>query len=404
MLEIQTDLLKLNPQTLKKAQKALDNLLERTDVGFIKLPQETELWESSLLRAKELQTTNTTLGIVGIGGSSLGNKVISHLFGSPHFLFFENVDPIQFDKEWKSIKDLNKIHWLIISKSGRTIETLSLSEVIFKKLQSNGIDLSKVSTVITERQDNPLSQWARKNNVPQLDIPLDVGGRYSILTPVGLLPLGFLNANLEHIKAGTIAALEDRNKVSEFIAHALDSFDRKEIITVFWSYSNSLRFFGDWIQQLWAESLGKKVDRNKKPAPLVSSPLPLIGVNDQHSVQQQIIQGPKDKLVIFLRVQSIENHGEKINETVFGAHPEMVGKNLGQLLGIEAEATSQALNKNSVSNLTVTLSDLDERHLGYSFMFFQLAIAGIAEALNINAFDQPGVDLGKQLTKKLLNH
>lgn len=402
MLEIQTDLLKLNPQTLKKAQKALDNLLERTDVGFIKLPQETELWESSLLRAKEL--TNTTLGIVGIGGSSLGNKVISHLFGNSHFLFFENVDPIQFDKEWKSIKDLNKIHWLIISKSGRTIETLSLSEVIFKKLQSNGIDLSKVSTVITERQDNPLSQWAYKNNVPQLDIPLDVGGRYSILTPVGLLPLAFLNANLEHVKAGAIAALEDRNKVSEFIAHALDSFDRKESITVFWSYSNSLRFFGDWIQQLWAESLGKKVDRSKKPAPFVSSPLPLIGVNDQHSVQQQIIQGPKNKLVIFLRVQSIENHGEKINETVFGAHPEMVGKNLGQLLGVEAEATSQALNKNSVSNLTITLSELDERHLGYFFMFFQLAIAGIAEALNINAFDQPGVDLGKRLTKKLLNH
>ncbi len=404
MLEIQTNLLKLNPQTLKKAQKALDNLLKRTDVGFIKLPQETELWESSLLRAKELQATNTTLGIVGIGGSSLGNKVISHLFGNSHLLFFENVDPIQFDQEWKSIKDLNKTHWLIISKSGRTIETLSLSEVILKKLQNNDIDLSKVSTVITERQDNPLSQWARKNNVPQLDIPLDVGGRFSILTPVGLLPLGFLNTNLEHIKIGAIAALEDKDKVSKFIAYALDSFDRKESITVFWSYSNSLRFFGDWIQQLWAESLGKKVDRNEKPAPFVSSPLPLIGVNDQHSVQQQIIQGPKNKLVVFLRVQSIENYGEKINETVFGAHPEMVGKNLGQLLGVEAEATSQALNKNSVSNLTITLSDLDEWHLGYSFMFFQLAIAGIAEALNINAFDQPGVDLGKQLTKKLLNH
>ncbi len=404
MLEIQTDLLKLKPQSIEKAQKSLNQLLKRTDVGFTKLPERTELWESSLKRAKELRSSNTDLGIVGIGGSSLGNKVIAHLFNDSHLIFFENVDPTQFDKEWESIKDLNKIHWLIISKSGQTIETLSLSEIIFKRLKENGIHLSKVSTVITERQNNPLSRWARKNNVPQLDIPLDVGGRYSILTPVGLLPLSFLNADLEHVKAGAIAALEDRNKVSEFMAYALESFDREENITVFWSYSNSLRFFGDWMQQLWAESLGKKIDCSQKPNLSVSSPLPLIGVNDQHSVQQQIIQGPKNKLVIFLRVRRIENYGEKIDQTVFEAHPEMVGKSLGELLGVEAQATSQALNQNNVSNLTIFLSDLDEWHLGYFFMFFQLAIAGIGEALNINAFNQPGVDLGKRLTKKLLNH
>jgi glucose-6-phosphate isomerase len=256
---------------------------------------------------------------------------------------------------------------------------------------------------VTEIKASPLFDFATKHQRPILEVPLDVGGRFSVLTAVGMLPAAFMGLNTEEFRAGAESALAMKERVISVSAHALQSFEREEWITLFWHYSSLTRYFGGWIQQLWAESLAKETDRKQNPAKRASTPMSAIGACDQHSILQQVMAGAKDKFVLFVRVGSAESSTETLQETVFPQHKYLLGKGLGQILAAEAEATSLALTQSQVSNMVLHIPDLSPRTVGFLFMFWELVVGLIGEAMNINAFDQPGVELGKRLAKQILD-
>lgn len=389
----------------QKAKEALDVLLLRKDLGFFQLPKRNDLWNEIEKMSVGFREKCDDLVVVGIGGSCLGAKVIQEIFQSPKsekkLYFCDNVDSLEFTKLFESLGDLVRTGWLFISKSGSTIETIVSADYILEVYRQKHLNLPPICA-ITENRSNPLFDWARDNQVPILEIPIDVGGRFSVLTAVGMLPAGFLGLDIRQFQDGAFRATENHFEIADFTAQTLMSFSRGEWISLFWFYSSSCKNFGAWLQQLWAESLGKKVDRSGQPAPRVSSPFTAVGVCDQHSVLQQVMEGARDKFVCFVRVQSSEKGPWPLSSSKFANNQFFVGKQMGQLLAAEAEATQKALAQEGVSSIEMSACDLSPASVGYLFMFWELVVGTLGEVLNINAFNQPGVELGKRLAKEIL--
>jgi len=389
---------------LTQAKSGWKNLLNRTDPGFLHLVNRQKLWESAQVMGDSIRQQFTQMVVVGIGGSSLGAKAIAEVLGQKdeHQLhFLENVDPVEFARLFSAI-DPKFTAWVFISKSGTTLETLSLYDFVAQEYKTLGLEFGENTFYVSEFSKNPLSDQALRLKRPCLEIPKDVGGRYSVLTPVGMLPAAFLGYPVKEFFDGAALAMESEEQVCQFVASVLESFSQKKWITVFWFYSSVMKNAGGWIQQLWAESLAKKVDREQKPAARVSTPMVAIGPCDQHSILQQVVEGEKDKLVVFFQV---ENLGllPTLKESAFAQHNFWTNRTLQEILDAERKATSSAVAEEGVANLTIHLPDLSPKTLGYLFMYFQLAVGVLGEVLNIDAFNQPGVELGKRLAKKILS-
>ncbi len=388
----------------RKAREALQAVLSRKDLGFHQVPQREQIWADVIKRASEIRYRCDDLVVVGIGGSSLGPKALGDIFSDPRsdktLHFCDNVDAYVFENIWRKLKSPLRTHWLFISKSGSTIETLVTAELILSKYESMKWPLQ--ATVISEIKANPLTNWAKAHQVPVLEIPVDVGGRFSVLTAVGMLPMAFLGRSIESFRQGAIKAQENLDVHAELIAHFYASLQRKEWITFFWFYSSAYENFGRWLQQLWAESLAKRLPRQGKPAPRVSPPMRGIGSSDQHSLLQQMMEGEKDKLVVFIRFLPIESAGEVINKTHFASMDFFQGHSMGQLIAAQAQATRDALNAESVSTVSLMVQDLSAESVGFQLMSWQLVVAGLGEMLDVDAFDQPGVELGKRLAQTIL--
>lgn len=391
---------------LKSCQQDLERFFARKEIGFKDLPTRQQLSQSSEALASVWRKKFSDLVIVGIGGSSLGPRVLQEIFDDPkgthHLWFCDNVDAIEFRKTFSRIKSLKSTGWVFISKSGSTIETLVAAEFINQEYQNQSLNLKEHAAIVSEMKSNPLTDWAKSHSLPQLEIPVDVGGRFSVLTPVGLFPAAFLGISNREMLSGAAIALQSKNEIAEVMAQALQSFKRDEWISFFWFYSSQLKSFGGWLGQLWAESLAKRIDREGKPAARVSTPISAVGAIDQHSLLQQVMEGAKDKFVIFVRITKAERGEDPLKTAMFPHQKFFEGKKMGQLLGAEAEATESALSQEGISTMCLSLSDLSPESVGFLFMFWQLVVAGLGESLNINAFDQPGVELGKRLAKEIL--
>jgi len=389
------------------AKKSLDILLARTDIDFFRVPQMSELWDETKKLAEELRQNYSQLVVVGIGGSSLGPRSIHEIFyesSQTHQVYFcDNTDAIAFERLLQSIPDLKKTAWVFISKSGSTLETLAAYDFTSQFYNKKGISFIDQTYFVTEKKSNPLFNLASEHKRPILEIPLQVGGRYSVLTPVGMLPAAFMGLDIEAFRKGALSAISMKERIVSVSAYSLESFDRQEWITLFWHYSSLMKNFGGWIQQLWAESLAKARDRHNQTAKRASTPISAIGACDQHSILQQVVEGSKDKLVIFIRIGSAESSVELLKQTAFPENKYLINKGFGQILAAEAEATSIALTQSGVSNLVLYVPDLSENTVGFLFMFWQMVVGTVGEAMNINAFDQPGVELGKRLAKQLLS-
>jgi glucose-6-phosphate isomerase len=394
-----------SPASEKLAKAGLQTLLAREDIGFTRLPDKELLWMASQELGLQIRSHYKDAVVVGIGGSVLGAQAINQIFEKPysaHQLYFcDNLDSAEFDRLISRFEDVNKVAWIFVSKTGATIETLATFDYLFQLCDQKDQFLRN-TFFITEKRSNPLFDLAQKHQRPILEVPLDVGGRYSVLSPVGMLPAAFLGLNTEDFRQGAKRALEDKDLIVQVAAQALDSFNRGEWITLFWFYSSWMRTFGGWLQQLWAESLAKSQNRLKQPAPRASTPLSAIGACDQHSLLQQVMEGAHDKLVIFSRFGQSEKENQPLQETNFTQHKFLVGKSKGQILAAEAEATSRALTQQNISTVNLWVEDLSAVSVGYLFMFWQLTVGCIGESLNINAFDQPGVELGKRLAREIL--
>ncbi|WP_413287551.1 glucose-6-phosphate isomerase [Bdellovibrio sp. HCB337] len=395
---------KTNENILKHCRDSYRKFLQRSEIGFSKLPERKALWLQSREAGDQLGSKFKKMVIVGLGGSSLGTRVIQETFFARNLFFIDNVDAMEFEALVKELGDLKEVCWAFVSKSGTTIESLCALEILEQVYKEKSLKLSDYSLVISETKESSLTKWARANKVLECEIPLDVGGRFSVLSPVGMVPAAFLGVSLEEIRTGAVRAVKDEALVVELMAQFMQSFERGEWISLLWSYNSRMKNFGLWFQQLWAESLGKAVKRDGSPAPRVSTPLCAVGVSDQHSILQQVMEGAKDKFVLFQRFGDSEGGSKKVMQAQFPETKSLEGRTMGALLGVEAQSTQEALNHNGVSTLTLTYEALNAESLGYQFMLWELVVAGLGEALAINAFDQPGVELGKVLAKKKLQN
>jgi glucose-6-phosphate isomerase len=360
--------------------------------------------------------------VLGIGGSALGTKALVNALRAPawnelddeareffpRITLLENVDPTTIAAALRRI-DPRRVLVNVISKSGGTAETLAQYLVVRAWLdQALGPDAAVRHLVFTtDPAKGPLRQIAEREGIAALEVPPEVGGRFSVLTPVGLLPAALVGIDVDGLVRGAAGALsraeEDsllRNPAALHAAlhWAADSWLGARI-HVLMPYSDRLRELSAWFAQLWAESLGKRADRHGGVIHAGPTPVAAIGATDQHSQVQLYMEGPFDKLITFLRV---EHPAEDITIPGRPGLPEelayLAGHTMGELLLAEQEATSAALSRMGRMNLTISVPSLNAETVGELIMFFQVATGFAGAWYGINPFDQPGVELGKRLT------
>lgn len=377
-------------------------LIHKRDQGFYKVIDDEEIVQQIEEFSAKNKGKYDHIIILGIGGSALGTiclrQSLKHLFRNelktrknPKIHVIDNVDPALI-KELEDVIDYSKTLFITISKSGGTVETMSQYSYFSSQIKKNNLPLKDHIVVITGPSNNPLRSEAEKENLEIFDVPTNVGGRFSVLTIVGLLPAKLIGIDIKKLLNG---AKKMRDSFSETTPEKNLPFQIAKIqyllsqkgktLNVMMPYSQKLISFADWFRQLLAESVGKEGKG--------ITPINALGVTDQHSQLQLYMDGPNDKLFIFLEVKNL---GPKIDiespyKTTFG-----------ELMQIEKTATATALTKSGRPNITILVDSVSEETLGQLFLLFEGATAFLGEMMSINAFDQPGVELSKKLTKKAL--
>ncbi len=375
-------------------------LLQRPEMGFARLADVSADWTEISRRAEGLKAVQH-LVVLGTGGSSLGTQVIVQAIPARRSVeidFLESPDPVLWARVRPKLSPSS--HFLIVSKSGSTLETI----VWIEKLATEGFLNARNSTLITSPGNGPMHQWAEREQIARLGIPADVGGRYSVLSAAGMLPAAILGLEPERFRVGAAWALAHPEVAATMAEAAWESWSRGEWITQLWSFSVGLHAFGEWWQQLWAESLAKKTGRNGAGAPRASSPMGCTGPRDQHSVLQQLIEGARDKFVFVTRVASHETDTERFQASLMNGSL-IAGReiSLGKILSVEAQAFERSLKDSKIQSLSLMAEDLSESSLAALFMTWQMTVAMLGERMGIDPFNQPGVELGKKHAAQLLN-
>ena len=349
--------------------------------------------------------------ILGIGGSALGPAALDSALARPNsgkrLIVLDNIDPDFVRDSLDSISAQDTIV-NIIAKSGVTAETMATFAIV-RQWMIGALGEARARerfVVTTDPQKGDLLAIARQENYPAFAIPPNVGGRFSVLTPVGTLPAALLGIDVAALMEGARkAAVQARNPffqnpalVTAFIQFVLEREKAKRILVLF-PYSQALWKFGFWFKQLWGESLGKKMDRRGREVYYGQTPTAALGVTDQHSQLQLFIEGPNDKSFLFWDVREFRNTLPIDHPfSKFDSMGYLQNKSVADLFRAEKQATEIALTESGRPNATITVDRINEETLGSLIMFSQYVAAYTGEFYDIDAFDQPGVEYGKKLT------
>ncbi len=333
--------------------------------------------------------------VLGVGGSSLGGKTISALKSQNKVEFLESIDPTTVDLCLSKI-DFKNTFFLVISKSGETIETICQTLIILAELDRQKIkNFAKQFLFVTESETNSIAKIAKKIGAEITPHSNKIGGRYSCFSIVGLLPAMLAGVDVVAIRSGAKKVLKNFLKDDAIIdscAIQLTAFNKGFTSNVVMPYVDVLKNFTDWYRQLWAESLGKNN--------FGSTPINSMGTVDQHSQLQLYLDGPKDKFFTFVTAKK-QLHDFAIKdlkgcETLFG------GKKLSEVVAIEQQTTIGVLDQKKLPIRIFEVEKINEETLGGLMMQMFLETILIAYVKNLNPFDQPAVELRKDLAKKLL--
>ena len=359
--------------------------------------------------------------VLGIGGSALGAKAMLGALRKPawnelddearefypRLTVLENVDPTSVAAALRRI-DPRRVLVNVVSKSGGTAETMAQYLVVRAWLEEAlGAAASRHLVFTTDPVRGALRELAARDGIAALDVPPDVGGRFSVLSPVGLLPAALVGIDIAALLAGARRAVESaeaddllRNPAALYAAllWAADTWHGGRI-HVLMPYSDRLREFAEWFRQLWAESLGKQHDRRGGEVNTGPTPVGAVGATDQHSQVQLFMEGPYDKAITFV---TLDEFAEDVTIPERADLPAdlsyLPGHTLGGLLHAEYEATAAALARMGRMNMTLRLPSLDAETFGELVMFFQVATGYAGVWYGVDPFNQPGVELGKRLT------
>jgi glucose-6-phosphate isomerase len=391
------------------------------EYGFYRLGEQKDVVRNISNFAEGLGQAHDHVVVLGIGGSALGAKALLNALRAPawnelddegreffpRLTVLDNVDPTTIAAALKRI-DPRRVLVNVISKSGGTAETMAQYLVIRQWLEDAlGSAAYRHLVFTTDPEKGALRQIAPTDGIATLDVPPDVGGRFSVLSPVGLLPAALVGIDIGALLAGARRAvtsaesddlLANRPALYAGLQWAADTSQGARIHVVM-PYSDRLREFAEWYRQLWAESLGKRVDRRGHVVHAGPTPLAAVGATDQHSQVQLFMEGPYDKVITFL---AVDDFGEDVTIPRRPGLPDeldyLQGHTLGKLLKAEFEATSAAIASQGRMNMTIRIPRLDAEALGELIMFFQVATGYAGVWYGIDPFDQPGVELGKRLT------
>ena len=343
---------------------------------------------------------------VGIGGSSLGPEMLVMALQKSDckFVFINNIDPEEIHDQLAGINPKESLFYFV-SKSGGTAETLAALAIITNKLEAAGVkanDLKDYYVFATDPDKSELRTIATPLSISCLEVPSDVGGRFSALTPVGYLPALFAGINLEELLAGAkeaqkLCLAETRDnlllKTTQFLLNQKQNHGINQ--TVMMPYSSKLKYFSFWFTQLWAESLGKKKDKTGKIIHEGFTPLVAYGATDQHSQMQLFMEGPKDKCVVMVEVLNFAHDFRLATSLKSNNLEKLSSYSLADLMKAEFHGTLKALQSTERPTLHVSIERNDAHHLGMLIVFFEALTALMGHELMIDPFDQPGVEAGK---------
>ncbi|MBK8206750.1 MAG: glucose-6-phosphate isomerase [Planctomycetes bacterium] len=347
------------------------------------------------------------LVLLGIGGSALGLKMLAQALGyldtsMPELHVVDNTDPALLARVRARI-ELKHTLFVAVSKSGGTLETVLALGHFTRLLQQAGLDLANHVLTVTDPSLGPLREFTQRHGLDGAEINSAIGGRFSVLTPAGTLPAALLNLDVVSLLQGAdrMAGVCAEGEVTKLWPARLGvlaadlCLKRGKSGIVFMPYSSRLEYLSDWFVQLWDESLGK--DGKGQTA------IRAAGATDQHAQVQLFMEGPNDKLLVFVRIEKHEPDvaiGE-FEWDLFGCRF-VEGRTLGQVINAQQAGTAQAATERGRPNATLVLPRLDAGTVGELIMGLMAATTYAAKVLGVNAYDQPSVELGKRISRQML--
>jgi glucose-6-phosphate isomerase len=408
------------------AHRAVMDQVQAGRLGFAKLPTRTDYAQQAKDLAAKYRPDTTDLVVLGIGGSALGNVALQAALNpstynllsdskrpGPRLYVLDNVDPSMVADVIALLgRRLKTTLVNVISKSGETAETAS-QFMVFRELMRKrlGEGFAKRIVATTDLHKGTLHDIAARDGYAMLEVPSDVGGRFSVLTPVGLFSAAMCGIDIDQLLAGA-AAMKQRTEIHHWhqnpaailamVLH-LAATAKGKPLHVMMPYSNRLYLLADWYRQLWAESLGKRTDRQGREVFAGATPIKALGTTDQHSQVQLYREGPNDKVVIFLEAVQ---HPQEVRVPDVFADVAGLGylrkAKLSKLLGAEKQATEYALAVSKRPSLTIRFDQIVPFTVGEFIYLWEFTTAIMGELWNIDAYDQPAVELGKQAAFALM--
>ncbi|MEW6387351.1 MAG: glucose-6-phosphate isomerase [Thermodesulfobacteriota bacterium] len=406
-----------------------ENLTAERQAGrlaFYDLPYQREVVKEIHQVAKPLLEWCWEFVVLGIGGSALGARALHQALCHPqhnrltparrhHKLglwVLDNIDPDYFYGLLDGL-DLRRTAVNVISKSGNTPETLAQFLFLYGLFKGRfGEEKARERFIITtDPEKGSLRRLAEREGFLSLSVPPQVGGRFSVLTPVGLLPAAVVGIDLEELLAGArfmdhrLKESQVRDNLAYRLAalYYLFSMTKGRPILVIMPYASSLAGLAEWFCQLWGESLGKRLDISGQVAEVGSTPVRAVGVTDQHSQLQLYIEGPQDKVITFLQVEKFQH---QIDLPPLFADLDSLnylgGHSLNELFRVEETATAFNLKQARRPNLTLVLPEINAFTLGQLIFLWEVVTVAAAGLLKVNPLDQPGVEGGKLTTYGLM--
>lgn len=400
---------------------AYDNVNSKFGEEYLRwcsLPFDTPDLSDLITYGMQVRENVEYLVVLGIGGSSLGLSMVAnatlHLRHNelnrfarkaPKLYVVSNTDPDEMSNLFDVI-DLRKTHFCVVTKSGDTGETLANFYVCYDKLKRVvGDDAKGKVCAVTTIGKGTLYDFAVREGIRIFGIDKGVGGRFSVLSNAGLVPMSILGIDIRNLLCGARRATcgciqKNIYKNPALITASLLVLSKKKgyNICVLMPYSDRLRLLPDFFAQLWAESLGKRTTKSGATVNEGQTPLKALGSVDQHSLLQLLVEGPQDKVVIFVGVRD-RLKGFAVSQSHDGY---LNGKELGDILDASMRGTAMSLVNAGRPNMTITVDEINEESVGELLTFFMFATAYAGELLSVDAFNQPGVEYGKNMTRKLL--
>jgi len=428
----------LEPQALC-VHENLESRREKGEIGFYALADyEERRTELDAIKAKgdEIAERFDDFVVLGIGGSALGpicvHRALNHIYynllgkeergGRPRFFVLDNIDP-DLLADFLDLIDPRRTCFNVISKSGETPETISQFMGFYDLVKEKVGDRVNEHFVVTtsesvnnsatgKKEPPPLRVAAERLGMDLFWIPENVGGRFSELSVVGLLPAAVTGIDIHSMIRGAQAAAKICGSPSLFenpaylngAIHFLAERYRGKRISVLMPYSEALREVADWYRQLWAESLGKRRCEPPNEVFVGQTPARALGTTDQHSQIQLYVEGPNDKIVTFVAVGEFDRTfktGTGLNEYLLGLDY-LAGREILDLFRAEMEGTEFSLSRSERPNVRITLGRVDAEHIGALLFFYMVQTAFTGGLYGINAFDQPGVEMGKRAAAALM--